>query len=83
MKVFDVKWTELEGVPVLTIPNSPFAALPATARRNAKTYVCFDMRTREELCQVRKSEVNAWLCSAARSVDIAPTLDYDTWRAAR
>lgn len=47
------------------MPGAKYAALPTTGRKNAAVFVVFDVNTREEVVQLKKSEVTGWLAKAA------------------
>lgn len=60
------EWEQLEGQWILRIPGRSVAALPTTGKRNATRFVIFDINSREEITQVRKDEVRAWLIAESR-----------------
>ena len=64
---FYAVWTTLDGVDVLQVPGDCVAAFPASGKRGSRVYVVFDVNTREELCQLKKNEVNSWLFRHAQS----------------
>lgn len=58
------KWTKLEGQDILQVPNSKYAALPASGRKNATNFIVFDVKTREEITFLKKNEVYSWLTNS-------------------
>ena len=72
IKCYRAIWTEIDGVAVLQIPGSKYAAQPITGRRNARTFVAFQVDDREELCQLKSAEVSGWLVAVARGEDVEP-----------
>ena len=60
-------WMTLERVDILQVPGDCVAAFPASGKRGSRVYVVFDVNTREELCQLKKNEVNSWLFRHAQS----------------
>lgn len=55
------KWEEMEGHWILRVPGESIAALPSTGKKTAANFVVFNVRTREELAFLKKSEVMGWL----------------------
>lgn len=55
------EWTTIDGVDVLRVPGSKYAAAPATNRRNAAHWIVFNVDTREESCQLTRRDVRSWL----------------------
>ena len=61
------QWETLEGQWILRVPGQPIAALPSTGKKTAANFIVFNVRTREELTFLKKSEVAGWL--TLRAVD--------------
>lgn len=57
----------LDGVEILRVPGSKYAAFPVTGKRGARTWQTFKVDTREPVAQVRKDELSAWLARMAQS----------------
>jgi|GEM_PF-4712454 len=74
--VWDAAWTKIDGVDVLMVPGSDFAAIPASGKRNASNFVVMQISSREEITQLRKSEVTLWLAGKARDEGVKPTGHY-------
>lgn len=70
---WEPEWTKLKGQDILQIKGSKYAALPASGKKNASRFVIFNTRTREEITQVKKSEVSNWLIRKAKDEKVKPT----------
>lgn len=70
---WDVVEGEIDGQYVLQVPGSDVAALPVSGRKNAARWTVFNIETREEVTQLKKSELRQWLIDDARGKDVPPT----------
>ena len=60
--VYNVEWTEVDGVKVKRIENSNYVAVPSSGRKNSKEFFIVDLNQRyEAVCFLKKDEVNQWL----------------------
>lgn len=61
------QWTTIDGVDVLQIPGSNYAAVPCTDRKDARRFTVFTVDEREEYCQLTRKEVYDWLYAVAKT----------------
>ncbi len=54
-------WTKLDGIGIYRVPGSVVAALPTNDKKSSKNWIVFNVKTREELTQLKKKELFAWL----------------------
>lgn len=65
LKLNQPEWETLEGNLILRIPGQPLAALPMSGKKSSPIFVIFDVKKRQEIIQLKKSEVASWLVREA------------------
>ena len=60
-------WTTVEGQLVLRSGSSRFVGAPRTGKKNAATFDVIDLKKREWVTTLKKSEIYTWLWNAAIS----------------
>jgi hypothetical protein len=68
---YEANWTKVKGVDVLVIAGSDYVAAPVSGRQNSRRFDIINATAGEYVCQLLKSEVNAWLISRAESDGVA------------
>ena len=59
------QWEKLEGNWILHVPGRPVAAVPASGKKNSRVFIVFDLKARNEIAQIKKTEVTSWLVKEA------------------
>ena len=61
------EWELIDGVEVLRVPGGRYAAAPTSGKRGSSHFMGFDVQLREEICQLRKTEVRGWLIRTSQN----------------
>lgn len=72
------EWTTLDGILILQVPGSELAAIPNSGKKNAASFTIFNVKTRNEIVQLKKKEVRGWLVD--RALDEKDGMDMKLFR---